>query len=277
MNISACTRGGRVREDLVFDVGLHKGEDSAYYLRKGFKVVAIDANPELIELSKKRFAGNERITVVFGAIARGEGKVRFFVDKESVWGTVDPDWAARNTRLGSTHHQIDVPIFDIRQAFEKWGIPYYLKLDIEGREDVIIDAMGEFPDRPTYISMESEKTSFRKLIHELRKLRHLGYQRFKVVPQVYIPNSSIRAIDRNGSVFDYTFEEGASGPFGEDLSGRWITFAEAASRYAFIFIQYKLFGDDGLMFRIKCGRLIHRLLMGCFGAFPGWYDTHAKL
>ena len=51
-------QGNCVREDLIFDVGLHKGEDAAYYLRKGFRVVGIDANPDLIEWNKKRFAGN---------------------------------------------------------------------------------------------------------------------------------------------------------------------------------------------------------------------------
>ncbi|OKO87291.1 hypothetical protein AC629_14475 [Bradyrhizobium sp. NAS80.1] len=266
-----------VREDLIFDVGLHKGEDAAYYLRKGFRVVGIDANPDLIEWNRKRFAGNERITIIFGAIAEGQGNVRFFVDKQSTWGTVDPDWATRNVRLGSTHHEIEVPIFDIREAFQRWGVPYYLKLDIEGREDVIIDALAELSGRPAFISMESEKIDFRKLIHELQKLRNLGYRRFQVVPQVHIPNSSIRTRDRNGSIFNYVFEDDASGAFGDDLNGRWICFAEAAARYAFIFIQYKLFGDNGLMFRLRGGTFIHRLLMACFGAFPGWYDTHARL
>jgi FkbM family methyltransferase len=277
MVLSNCVQGNGVREDLIFDVGLHKGEDAAYYLKKGFRVVGIDANPDLIEWNRKRFAGNERITIIFGAIAQGQGNVRFFVDRQSTWGTVDPNWARRNVRLGSGHHEIEVPIFDIREAFERWGVPYYLKLDIEGREDVIIDVLGELSSRPAFISMESEKVDFRKLIQELRKLRNLGYQRFQVVPQVYIPNSSIRTRDRNGSVFDYVFEDDASGAFGDDLTGRWISFSEASARYAFIFIQYKLFGDDGLMFRLRGGKFIHRLLMACFGAFPGWYDTHAKL
>ena len=32
---------------LIFDIGCHLGEDSEFYLRKGFKVVAVEANPEL--------------------------------------------------------------------------------------------------------------------------------------------------------------------------------------------------------------------------------------
>ena len=36
-------------DDLIFDVGLHHGDDAAYYLSKGFRVVGIEANPQLAE------------------------------------------------------------------------------------------------------------------------------------------------------------------------------------------------------------------------------------
>lgn len=34
---------------LIFDVGMHLGEDSDCYLRKGYRVVAFEANAQLIE------------------------------------------------------------------------------------------------------------------------------------------------------------------------------------------------------------------------------------
>lgn len=30
---------------LVIDVGMHNGDDTAYYLHRGYRVVAIEANP----------------------------------------------------------------------------------------------------------------------------------------------------------------------------------------------------------------------------------------
>ena len=33
------------QDDLIFDVGLHRGEDTEFYLKKGFRVVAFEANP----------------------------------------------------------------------------------------------------------------------------------------------------------------------------------------------------------------------------------------
>ena len=34
-------------KDLVYDVGMHKGEDTEFYLRKGFRVIAFEADPDL--------------------------------------------------------------------------------------------------------------------------------------------------------------------------------------------------------------------------------------
>ena len=32
---------------LVYDVGVHRGDDTAYYLHKGFRVVGVEANPAM--------------------------------------------------------------------------------------------------------------------------------------------------------------------------------------------------------------------------------------
>jgi hypothetical protein len=43
------------RSDLIFDVGMHKGQDTAFYLAKGFRVVAIEANLSLVRWARFRF------------------------------------------------------------------------------------------------------------------------------------------------------------------------------------------------------------------------------
>ena len=35
-------------ENLIFDIGFHKGEDTLFYLLKGYRVIAVDADPNLI-------------------------------------------------------------------------------------------------------------------------------------------------------------------------------------------------------------------------------------
>src|SRR5271156_4683019 len=41
---------------LIYDVGMNNGDDSAYYLRNCFDVVAIEAHPVLVEQARNRFA-----------------------------------------------------------------------------------------------------------------------------------------------------------------------------------------------------------------------------
>ena len=41
-----------VDRSLIFDVGCNDGQDSDFYLKKGFRVVAVEANPALCELLK---------------------------------------------------------------------------------------------------------------------------------------------------------------------------------------------------------------------------------
>ena len=36
-------------KDLIFDIGMHKGEDAEFYLRKGFRVVAFEADADLVQ------------------------------------------------------------------------------------------------------------------------------------------------------------------------------------------------------------------------------------
>ena len=40
---------------LIMDVGMYDGSDTAYYLKQGYRVVAIDANPDMIDAAKSRF------------------------------------------------------------------------------------------------------------------------------------------------------------------------------------------------------------------------------
>ncbi len=46
--------------DLIYDVGLHRGEDAEFYLRKGFRVVAFEANPDLIQTCQAQFSDSIR-------------------------------------------------------------------------------------------------------------------------------------------------------------------------------------------------------------------------
>jgi FkbM family methyltransferase len=271
--------------DLIYDVGMHRGEDTDYYLRKGFRVVGFEADPELVRHCRQRFAApieSGRLTLVEGAVVESPpgpaGTIRFHRNLDlSVWGTVSDDWAARNRRLGTRVETIEVPVVDFAAALARYGVPYYLKIDIEGADLACLAALRGSSARPAYVSLESEKVDHRRLMAEFDVLTSLGYDAFQLVQQESIPGSMAPLPGAEGSALDYRFENGASGPFGADLPDAWLTREEAMHRYERVFRRYRLFGDRSRLGRSGAGaRLLRALSRLARKPLPGWYDTHAR-
>jgi FkbM family methyltransferase len=181
--------------ELVFDVGLHKGEDSELYLKKGFKVVAVEADPGLCaaaEIRLRQYIASGQLTIVNAAVAEKAGPLRFFKNEQiSVWGTTSPRWADRNERLGKRSSVMTVEGVEFGQLLKEFGCPYYLKVDIEGSDLLCLHALTEIDTKPVHVSIESNKVSWRELLHEFELLTSLGYSKFKVVDQTKVKSPSI--------------------------------------------------------------------------------------
>lgn len=287
-----------MRSNLIFDVGLHRGEDSEFYLKKGFHVVAVEANPANAAAAAGRlrsYVDAGQLTIVNRAIARQEGPVTFFVSDLSVWGTTDPHWAERNRRLGSSMREISVPGIPFSSLLEQYGVPYYLKIDIEGADPLCLEALLEGHDRPRFVSLESNKTSFDELVAEFCLLQRLGYRKYKVVAQHRVHEQRLPNPAREGRFVDHVFEQGSSGAFGAELPGEWLSLEQALKVHMRLFKRYRLFGDSGSVSSVarealKSGpghlvssatdlarQILPRKLLRRIRSRlePGWYDTHA--
>lgn len=272
-----------LKRDLVFDFGLHKGEDTAFYLEKGFRVVSFEANPELAQACRSRFSAQIEtgtLTIMEGAVAPASAgdTLTFFVNERSVWGTIDKDWVERNEKAGAASKKITARRIDVEEVIREFGMPFYMKIDIEGADQYVLEVLASFPDRPKYISIESSKEDLGEVIAECDRLRTLGYSRFKAVQQEYIPGRQGVFARRNGEQFSYTFPADSSGPFGDDVRQSWVSYEGILDDYRTIFRKYRLFGSGSPLMRVPG---LHKFLWhaGKLGntGFPGWYDTHAAL
>src|SRR5262249_3619421 len=173
--------------DLIYDVGAHKGEDSEFYLLKGFRVIAIEAVPELCEDIRSRlqlYLQSGQLTLINAAIAECARPVKFFVNQaNSVWGTTCENWAKRNERLGAPSRMITVAGVSFSEVLLKHGIPYYLKVDIEGSDLLCLRALSAFTSKPKYLSIETATRRWADVLGEFSTFRSLGYSRFKLVQQ----------------------------------------------------------------------------------------------
>lgn len=263
--------------DLIFDVGMHRGEDTAYYLRKGYRVVGFEANPQLAAECRVRFAAQideGRVTVVEGAIAPpGPSTIDFYVHKRlSIWGTTDVEWVRRNH---GDVERVEVSAVDFG-AYLADVVPWYLKIDIEGADTFCLDALADQRARPAFVSIEAEKVSFEALRSQITGLQRLGYDRFAAVQQDQMWRRDVQATDLHGHRFWHRFEEAASGPFGEDLREPWLSAAQILARYRRIFRRYRFLGDDATINHSALGVVVRKRLADLLRTpLPGWYDTHA--
>jgi len=104
------TRSKVMDSNLIYDVGLHKGEDSEFYLKKGFRVVAIEALSELCEIARRRlqkYVETGQLVILNVAISNENGAIKFFANRQnSVWGTTNETWAKRNERMETSSCEI---------------------------------------------------------------------------------------------------------------------------------------------------------------------------
>ena len=79
--------------NLIYDIGLHTGQDTEFYLRKGFRVIAVEANPLLAREAEARFADevdSGQLVILNVGVGEKAGKFPFYVHKElSHWSSFD--------------------------------------------------------------------------------------------------------------------------------------------------------------------------------------------
>lgn len=257
--IRAEARGLAKQESpgLVLDVGMNEGGDTLQYLRYGYRVVGVEANPQLVESDSKRFAreiqeGRLSIEGVGIAAENETGELQFWEHPSDVWG-----------KLGSPHAKcfeggknlctpVPVETTTCAKVLEKVGVPLYMKVDIEGNDLACLASLeplaaaGDLCRLPRYASVEA--TGGAAGLAALETFRRLGYTMFKHVTQ--------SQFNSRGP----TWPAQASGPFGEyaeDLTTGvlWSDFDTMAARY-----------KDGTIERIA-GQ----------SAQGEWMDLHARL
>jgi len=255
--------------NLVYDVGMNNGDDTKYYLHLGYNVIAIDASPDLVDRAKVTFENEikeNRLEIINIGIASEEGVLDFYLNKHhSAWNSFDFNIGSRG---GSGYEVIKVRTRSIHEIIKEKGVPYYLKIDIEGYDKTCLESLININERPKIVSVELSEMDL------ILKLKELGYNKFKIIdqqsflsmelPQTKEYNSywklmkyrlSMKLLTRItrklfGKIivafyekqfkylFKYNHPHGSSGPFGENLPGKWLTFEDAVYVYLFYKKRY---------------------------------------
>ena len=172
---------------IIFDIGFHKGEDTAYYLQRGYKVIAVDAVEKLLFQGAQKFenAISNKMLILHQALISSEKKENapFYESPNSQWNSANKDIAERNGMKAKKTLMSSITIDDL---IDQYGTPYYCKIYIEGND--ILALRGITKRKPQFISVESEcfgdhEDSETVTFLTLDALRDMGYTRFKLVDQ----------------------------------------------------------------------------------------------
>ncbi len=242
---------------LIYDLGLHEGQDTEFYLKKGFKVIAVDANPVMVEKAMTKFGRylttGQLVLINAGVVESAtDALLPFYVnDQNAEWSSFSKEIA---TRGKCPYHVVMVPCTTLADLLSKYGPPYYIKIDIEGFDHIALESLLSVQFKPRFVSVENGNMGM------LDMMVSMGYDAFKYVQQNNVAKVKLPYPPREGKWVKHAFVPGASGPFGEETLGEWKTANEIRKEISRVWDP-----------ETNAKNSEHK------DAIHGWFDLHARL
>ncbi|HEY8831960.1 MAG TPA: FkbM family methyltransferase [Gemmatimonadaceae bacterium] len=189
---SRSGHSGRDAPVTVFDIGMFDGSDTAYYLETGCRVIAVEANPPLVKSAEERFRSqlaSGQLTCVQAAISSDNKEVELFLSAADPGSSSLFSERVANKRPDGA---IRVRGMTLDHLFDEYGIPDYLKVDIEGADRLCVLALTQ-ARRPHYLSFEIGD-DVEELVHHIESI---GFNRFTIINQ-----KSFREIGNENPLYD---------------------------------------------------------------------------
>ena len=128
--------------DLVFDIGAHNGRLSEALVELGCRVVAVEPNPALTALMRRRYGSY--FTVVPQAVGPERGQLTLYLGEHSCCSTVSPEWRERASPHYGFGGEVVVEATTLADLIAEHGEPAFVKIDVEGFEAAVLAGL----DRP---------------------------------------------------------------------------------------------------------------------------------
>jgi FkbM family methyltransferase len=130
--------------DLVFDIGANVGNRVQVFLEIGCRVVAVEPQPGCVRILNEKF-GN-RVTIEQVGLASREGQMEMFIADESTISTFSKEFIDKTRdskfRRNNWNEKILVRIVRLDQLVQKYGVPLFCKIDVEGFETEVLRGLA---------------------------------------------------------------------------------------------------------------------------------------
>jgi len=193
--------------DTCFDIGAHTGNHTNVWLQLNARVVALEPQPVFSRLLEKKFGSHRSFTLLRKAAAEEEGCRKMSINRfNPTVSTISEYWkeviSGFNAKREVWNETLDVQTVTLDSLIEKFGVPAFCKIDVEGSEEKVLE--GLTVPLPA-LSFEFFPTTPERTMACIGKLEMLGNYRFNYsitesytyVSDVWLDSKGIRkAINR---------------------------------------------------------------------------------
>jgi FkbM family methyltransferase len=142
--------------DLVFDVGANMGNRTKLFLRLNAKVVAFEPQKMCAEFLESAFKREKSFTLIKKALGAKNSEAEMFIANEHTISTLSKHWVTATKESGrfrqnTWNKRQLVEITTLDNMIKQFGIPSFIKIDVEGYEYEVLSGISIPID---YISIE---------------------------------------------------------------------------------------------------------------------------
>lgn len=133
--------------DLVFDIGSNIGDKSHEYLKRGARVVAFEPQPQCQNYAISRFIGNPNYTAENLALDEKKGSSTIYIGSYHSISSMSKEFIEESKKERFTEYNWDqsttVQTETLDNMIEKYGVPNYIKIDVEGYEINVLRGLSQ--------------------------------------------------------------------------------------------------------------------------------------
>jgi len=191
--------------DLVFDIGAAEGYVTEVLLSFGTRVVAVEPQPRFLAVLERRLRRQAHLHVVAAGVAERVGTRTLHVSRgDPEISTFELEvWRSGPYAGHLWEDRIEVEVLTLDALIERFGVPAFCKIDVEGAEPAVLDGLS----RPIHaLSFELTGQLLDRAEHCISRLEALGPFRFglslgrrhELLPDAWVPGNEL--LDRARSI-----------------------------------------------------------------------------